>query len=889
MAGDAATGEQIERIRAGLGLDRPLVVQFGIWLGKVLSGDLGQSYYFRIGVTTLIGQRLEPTFALATLTMLIAIVVSIPLGVVAAWRFGGWFDRALMGFSVLGFSVPVFVLAYLLIWLVSLRLGWLPVQGYVRMSEGFFLFLKHLLLPAFTLSVIYMALIARVTRASVLETLGEDYVGTARAKGLSELRVLIRHALANAAVPIVTVTGLGLALLIRGVVVTESVYAIPGLGRLTVDAVLARDFPTIQGVILFFSLIYVAVNLLIDLSFVFLDLRIRHLQRAAELVGAHRGVRARVPACPGVGRPLAGHRRPDAVRCGEPGPASRPGGRDHDARGRGGEARVPDGLGLVRPRHLQPRALRHARVADRGPGRGAARARLRHRVRARRRVCALARRRPHARDGRHHGHPRHPHRHRRGSAVAREPDQRGDRHRHPRDPARHAPGALARADDPRGALRRGGGRARQPDAEDHVRPHPAQHRGAAAGAGHLHLRLRHPAGGDPLVPRRGPAARHPHLGQHHGRGPRAVRGLSAQCVLPRRVPRLHRAGGEYPRRRPARHPRPEDGEARMSALEVRDLTVALPAGADRKEAVSGVSFNVGPGEIVCLVGESGSGKSVIAQAIMGLLPQTLPLTGGIVRLEGEEITTAGETRRRELRGARMAMVFQEPMTSLNPVMTCGAQIDEVFCAHTLLPAAERRQRALALEREVALAEPERMLDSYPHQLSRGQRQRIGIAMALALEPALLIADEPTTALDVTTQAQILNLIAQLQQKHGMAVLFITHDFGVVAEIAHRVAVLREGRLVEINDKEKVLKQASHEYTRMLIRSVPALAPHERPPRPDAPVVLSVKGLSKTYAERRWLGKARRVEAASDVTLELRKGQTLGIVGESGSGKSTVAR
>ena len=276
MAGDAATAEQIEKIRAGLGLDRPIVVQFGLWLQKILSGDLGQSFYFRINVSTLIGQRLEPTFALATLTILIAVAVSIPMGVLAAWRFGGWFDRALMGFSVLGFSVPVFVLAYLLIWLVSLKLGWLPVQGYSRISEGFWPFLEHLILPSITLSVIYIALIARVTRASVLEALGEDYIRTARAKGLPEIRVLVRHALANAAVPIATVIGIGISILIGGVVVTESVYAIPGLGRLTVDAVLARDFPTIQGVILFFSFIYVAINLLIDLSYVFLDPRIRY-------------------------------------------------------------------------------------------------------------------------------------------------------------------------------------------------------------------------------------------------------------------------------------------------------------------------------------------------------------------------------------------------------------------------------------------------------------------------------------------------------------------------------------------------------------------------------------------------------------------------------------
>jgi len=276
LAGDAASTQQIEEIRQTLGLDRPLPVQFGIWVGQLLQGDLGESYYYKVRVTELIAQRLEPTLSLAALTILIAILVAVPLGVVAAWRFGGWFDRALMGFSVFGFSVPVFVLGYLLVWLASLKLGWFPVQGYKAIADGFGPFLYHLVLPAITLSVIYIALLARVTRASVLEALGEDYIRTARAKGLAESRVLVKHALANAAVPIVTIIGIGIALLIGGVVVTESVYAIPGLGRLTVDAVLSRDFPTIQGVILFFSFIYVVVNLLVDLSYVFLDPRIRY-------------------------------------------------------------------------------------------------------------------------------------------------------------------------------------------------------------------------------------------------------------------------------------------------------------------------------------------------------------------------------------------------------------------------------------------------------------------------------------------------------------------------------------------------------------------------------------------------------------------------------------
>jgi peptide/nickel transport system permease protein len=276
LAGDAASTEQIARIRSGLGLDRSLPEQFAIWIGRMLTGDLGQSFYYKMPVTELIGQRLEPTVSLALLTITIAVLIAVPLGVLAAWRFGGAIDRSLMAFSVLGFSIPVFVLAYLLIWLVSLKLGWLPVQGYKRFGDGMLPWLQHLLLPSITLSVIYIALIARVTRASVLETLGEDYIRTARAKGLAEKRVLIRHALANAAVPIVTVIGIGIALLIGGVVVTESVYAIPGLGRLTVDAVLARDFPTIQGVILLFSFAYVMINLLVDLSYVFFDPRIRY-------------------------------------------------------------------------------------------------------------------------------------------------------------------------------------------------------------------------------------------------------------------------------------------------------------------------------------------------------------------------------------------------------------------------------------------------------------------------------------------------------------------------------------------------------------------------------------------------------------------------------------
>ena len=277
IAGDYASAEDVARIRAELGLDEPIWAQFASWVGRLLQGDLGRSIFSNLAVTTLIAQRLEPTLLLGLCTIAFAIVVAVPLGTLAAARAGGWVDRAVMLLSVGGFSVPVFVLGYGLIYVLSMRLGWLPVQGYRSpFTDGVLPFLHHMVLPVLTLSVIFIALIARMTRASVMETLGEDYVRTARAKGQSELKILTRHALRNAAVPIVTVIGIGIALLIGGVVVTESVYNIPGLGRLVLDAVLARDYPIIQGLILFFSFVYIVVNLAIDLTYSLLDPRIRY-------------------------------------------------------------------------------------------------------------------------------------------------------------------------------------------------------------------------------------------------------------------------------------------------------------------------------------------------------------------------------------------------------------------------------------------------------------------------------------------------------------------------------------------------------------------------------------------------------------------------------------
>ena len=280
IAGNNATSEDIANIRAHMGLDKPIAVQYVLWLGQVLQGDLGYSYYLSKPVTALVAQRMEPTLSLALGTVLLAVCIAVPLGSLAAWRMGGWLDRGLSAFSVAGFSVPVFVIAYLLIYVFAMQLQWLPVQGYKPISgpqsQGTWAWMRQLILPWLTLSTVYVALIARITRASVSEALQEDFIRTARAKGLTERTVLVRHALANAAVPIVTVIGIGVALLIGGVVVTETVFAIPGLGSLTVDAVLNRDFPVIQGLVLLFSLSYVLINLLVDTSYVWLDPRIRH-------------------------------------------------------------------------------------------------------------------------------------------------------------------------------------------------------------------------------------------------------------------------------------------------------------------------------------------------------------------------------------------------------------------------------------------------------------------------------------------------------------------------------------------------------------------------------------------------------------------------------------
>lgn len=329
-------------------------------------------------------------------------------------------------------------------------------------------------------------------------------------------------------------------------------------------------------------------------------------------------------------------------------------------------------------------------------------------------------------------------------------------------------------------------------------------------------------------------------------------------------------------------------DASPVALTAENLTVTLPDTAGQPQVLNNIDVTIRQGETVCLVGESGSGKSVTSLAIMGLLPEALKVTQGRINLEGRDLLPLTQAQMRELRAARVAMIFQEPMTALNPVLRVGDQIMEVMELHTRMSSAERRARAISIMEHVHLPDVKRVFRSYPHQLSGGQRQRIMIAMALVLEPVLLIADEPTTALDVTTQQQILSLIEELQRDHGTAVLFITHDMGVVAEIADTVYVMRHGEIAEHGPVEQILRHPRAEYTRQLLTAVPNLAP--RPARPAGDdTVLTVRALNKIYGGGGLLRKLPETHAAKDVSFTLHRGRTVGIVGESGSGKSTVAR
>ncbi|WP_370304495.1 ABC transporter ATP-binding protein [Pseudooceanicola sp.] len=325
-----------------------------------------------------------------------------------------------------------------------------------------------------------------------------------------------------------------------------------------------------------------------------------------------------------------------------------------------------------------------------------------------------------------------------------------------------------------------------------------------------------------------------------------------------------------------------------AVLQITDLSIALPANSDRAHAVEKFSVTINTGETMCVVGESGSGKTMTAHAVMGLLPDKVKVAGGSIRLSGTEVPVTDTAAMQRIRGRDIGMIFQEPMTSLNPVMKIGDQMEEVFMAHGQ-KSKVTRSRIEALLEEMGLPDPRLIAKAFPHQLSGGQRQRVMIAMALALSPKLLIADEPTTALDVTTQAQILKLIDRLRRDHGTSVMLITHDFGVVREIADKVVVLQQGIAVEQGPADVVLNQPTHDYTKALIASVPSLIPPVPRPLGDARTVLKASNLKKTFGRKGMFGSGRLVKAVNDVSLEIRCGETLGIVGESGSGKSTTAR
>jgi peptide/nickel transport system ATP-binding protein len=324
-------------------------------------------------------------------------------------------------------------------------------------------------------------------------------------------------------------------------------------------------------------------------------------------------------------------------------------------------------------------------------------------------------------------------------------------------------------------------------------------------------------------------------------------------------------------------------------LSVVHLTVALPGNSDRELALSDVSFAILEGQVTCLVGESGSGKSIAAHTVMGLLPGNIRATGGRILLGGDNLLAFDSRRMRKLRGARMSMIFQEPMTALNPVMTCGKQIEELLVQHTQWSGTERRKRILDILERVRLPDVNRIFDAYPHQLSGGQRQRILIAMAVILKPSLLIADEPTTALDVTTQAEVLQLIRELQRENNTAVMFITHDFGVVAEMAESVVVLQKGKIVESGPVHQVLECPQHTYTKLLLDAVPDLEPRKPSVKCSARIQVRTRALKKVFDAGGFFRRRRVVTAVDGVDIEVRKGETLGIVGESGSGKSTVWR
>ncbi|MBS0549638.1 MAG: ABC transporter ATP-binding protein [Proteobacteria bacterium] len=512
--------------------------------------------------------------------------------------------------------------------------------------------------------------------------------------------------------------------------------------------------------------------------------------------------------------------------------AVRPAVRGRPAQDRAGQPAAPAVGALVvrhrpvRPRRVQPHDLRLARLADRGPVGRRHLERARPGARPRLRLLPRDGRLRDAHHGRRDGDPVDPAGDRADHADAARPRHRDRGHRHSRSPAHRARGARRRVVDPQPALYRERGRGRHAQHQAAVAARAAEHAGAADRAIDVCLRLGDADRGGPLLPRRRRAAGSAELGQHHRPRPHVLPDRAVEHPDSGRVPRDHRARGEPAGRRAARPARPALGEAPVSAatlLEVRDLHTQFNTLDGVVRAVDGVSFDLARGETLGIVGESGCGKSVTALSILRLIPpETGRIASGSIHFEGHDLATLPEDEMKRLRGHRISMIFQEPMTSLNPVLTVGTQIAENVVRHLGVSWKAARERAFEMLDLVRIADARRRLDEYPHQLSGGMRQRVMIAMALSCDPQVLIADEPTTALDVTIQAQILDLMLELKEKTGTAIVLITHDLGVVAETAERVVVMYAGRKVEEAPVMALFERPLHPYTRGLMAAIPRL-------------------------------------------------------------------
>src|SRR6266571_2604201 len=836
---------RVEQLRARFGLDRPLPEQYVRYVGALLHGDMGESFGLHRPVVDALRDAIPNTLALAVAALLIDFTLGLALGVYQAARACRVGDVALGNAALFVNSMPTFWLGLVLLLVFAQWLHWFPVGGThdpvlcprldsLRCAGDR---LWHLMLPALTLGLVGAAGTARYQRAAVLEAIGQDFVRTARAKGLSERRILLVHALRNALLPFITLFGLAFPFLLTGAVLVETVFAWPGMGRRRGSSparwwcsaaswpMSSTRWPTLESGCAAHERVDVArprgcrsggargrgggppprgrqrrrPALLPPPDRGAGDFRARVLRddRARRTRGhtvrALPPDRHRAPRRPAaVGAVLAGH-RPLQPRCVEPPRVrgahlpghrrARDAGRRHGRRGRGRRGRV-----------LSPRGRRHVDAARRRGPRPA----------------------PHLRPARG-----------RGAVGARSPRGARAAHRAHRLVRHEPPGARGGAVTARARVRGGGARAgRGPDPR-HRAPRPAQRRRPDHRIGGARHRQRNPARGGALVPRDRRPLAGAELGQHDRRRVAEDRRRAVGRDLSGRRHLAGRHGAQRRGRRAARRARPAQGRrVTEPLLRVRDLKTyfVTEQGSGTARGVDGVSFAIHSGETLGLVGESGCGKTVTSLSILRLIPEPPGhiRPGSFIEFEGRNLLALEPRELRAIRGNRIAMIFQEPMTSLNPVFTVGDQIAEAAIVHQKLTRRAARARAIEMLRLVAIPDPAERVDHYPHQMSGGMRQRVMIAMALVCHPKVLIADEPTTALDVTIQAQILELLRRLQAELGMAVMLITHDLGLVAGSADRVVVMYAGQVVEQAPTRELFARPLHPYTEGLLASVPRL-------------------------------------------------------------------